>query len=129
MVEDILTKEHFRAILASHTYVIVEFTANWCPACKAITPLYNQLSNTHTIQSELAFIKVNVDTVIDMASEYNITAMPTFMSFKHGAQVAVAGHQVLQGAKVIQLMSIADKLGRLARARVKSRKDVEISPT
>jgi len=64
--------------------VVVDCFATWCGPCKAIAPKMEQYSNTYP---SVAFYKVDVDGVPDVAQELGITAMPTFIFFKNGAKV------------------------------------------
>ncbi|TGJ82322.1 hypothetical protein E0Z10_g6446 [Xylaria hypoxylon] len=73
-----------RALLASTTYVAVDFYADWCPPCRAIAPVFSQLADSHAVKGQLAFAKVNVDHVKDVAGEYGVSAMPTFVFFRKG---------------------------------------------
>ncbi|KAG5951465.1 hypothetical protein E4U57_006879, partial [Claviceps arundinis] len=93
--------EELQSLLSSTTYVVVDFFADWCPPCKAIAPIFEQLAGKHTQPKYLAFAKVNVDKVDGLAATYQITAMPTFMFFKEGKQVAVNGQSLLRGAEVV----------------------------
>ncbi|KAI0403973.1 thioredoxin-like protein [Xylaria palmicola] len=74
-----------RALLASTTYVVVDFYADWCPPCRAIAPIFSRLADTHASKGQLAFAKVNVDHVKNVAGQFNVTAMPTFLFFERGA--------------------------------------------
>ena len=78
---------HFRTLLTGHTYLIADFYATWCPPCKQIAPIYNQLSTTYAAPGKFAFVKVNVDEAREIAAQYGIQAMPTFLLFKDGKQV------------------------------------------
>lgn len=78
--------EHFTQILSSNRITVVDFYADWCGPCKAIAPVYEQLSSQLSRPGTLAFTKVNVDNQKQIAQTYNITAMPTFMVFKSGRE-------------------------------------------
>jgi thioredoxin len=77
---------HFTTILNSNRIVVVDFYADWCGPCKAIAPIYEQLSSQLSRPGTLAFTKVNTDSQKQIAQTYNITAMPTFMVFKSGRE-------------------------------------------
>jgi thioredoxin 1 len=104
-------------LFSSTTYVAVDFFADWCPPCKQIAPVWQKLAEQYTVPRQLAFAKVNVDHAQDIARTYRITAMPTFMFFKDGKQVAVHGQAMIQGADPRALMAAAEKLGGLATKR------------
>ncbi|QPG95092.1 hypothetical protein C2857_007639 [Epichloe festucae Fl1] len=113
-VHYINSAEELQTLLASTTYVVVDFFADWCPPCKTIAPIFEQLATKHSKPDHLAFAKVNVDKVQSLASAYRISAMPTFMFFKEGKQVAVNGQATIQGADPKSLGAAAEKLSGLA---------------
>ncbi|TLD04574.1 thioredoxin-like protein, partial [Venturia nashicola] len=102
-------------LMSNNTYVVVDFYADWCGPCKAIAPSYAALAKQHSIPGVLAFAKVNVDHAQDAAARYRVSAMPTFMFFKEGKQVAVNGQAMIQGADPRSLSAAAEKLGGLAK--------------
>ncbi len=59
--------------------VIVDFYADWCQPCKALNPIIKEISQELTY---IDFIKVNVDTLPDIAQTYSITSIPTILVFK-----------------------------------------------
>jgi thioredoxin 1 len=84
---EITSPLHFRTLLTTHTYLIADFYATWCPPCKQIAPIYAKLSDTHTTAGGFVFVKVNVDEQNEIAAQYGIQAMPTFLLFKDGKKV------------------------------------------
>ncbi|KAF2098597.1 thioredoxin-like protein [Rhizodiscina lignyota] len=107
-------------LFSSTTYVAVDFFADWCGPCKVIAPVYANLAKKHGIPGVLAFAKVNVDEAQDIAATYGVSAMPTFMFFKDGKQVAVNGQPMIRGADPRSLSSAAEKLGGLAKKRAEA---------
>ncbi|KAI0133240.1 thioredoxin-like protein [Hypoxylon sp. NC0597] len=77
-------------LLSSTTHVVVDFYADWCPPCRAIAPIFSELAEKHSSNGHLAFAKVNVDHVNDIAGRYGVSAMPTFVFFRDGAPKGVA---------------------------------------
>ncbi|KAM0330217.1 hypothetical protein ACHAQA_004391 [Verticillium albo-atrum] len=80
----------FDALLSSTTHVVVDFYADWCPPCRAIAPVFSELADNHAVEGQLAFAKVNVDHVNDIAGRYDVSAMPTFVIFRKGVPAGVA---------------------------------------
>eukprot|EP01025_Chloroclados_australasicus_P055745 TRINITY_DN6825_c0_g1_i1.p3 TRINITY_DN6825_c0_g1~~TRINITY_DN6825_c0_g1_i1.p3 ORF type:complete len:117 (+),score=16.19 TRINITY_DN6825_c0_g1_i1:130-480(+) len=64
--------------------IIVDFTAQWCGPCNMIAPKFEQFSEEY---DDIVFLKVDVDEVIDVASECGISAMPTFHIIQNGKKV------------------------------------------
>ncbi|EMC91300.1 hypothetical protein BAUCODRAFT_322316 [Baudoinia panamericana UAMH 10762] len=82
----ITSPQHFSQVLSSSRIVVTDFYADWCGPCKAIAPVYEQLSTQLSRPGTITFTKVNTDTQKEIAQTYNITAMPTFMIFKAGRE-------------------------------------------
>ncbi|KAG6009050.1 hypothetical protein E4U21_003381 [Claviceps maximensis] len=72
------------ALLSSCTYVVVDFYADWCPPCRTIAPVFSKLADTYSRRGHIAFAKVNVDHVKNVAKRYSVSSMPTFMIFEKG---------------------------------------------
>lgn len=70
------------ALLKSTSNVVVDFYADWCPPCRSIAPIFSKLADKHALKGHLAFAKVNVDHVNDVAGRYGVSAMPTFVFFE-----------------------------------------------
>ncbi|KAI9491297.1 thioredoxin [Zychaea mexicana] len=74
----------FQELIKGDKLVIVDFWATWCGPCKMIAPRFEKFSKEYT---DAIFAKVDVDAVPDIAGEYSVRAMPTFMFFKNGKKV------------------------------------------
>ncbi len=77
-----VTKESFESeVINSDKPVIVDFWAEWCGPCKALSPVLDEVA------SEVAnakVVKVNVDEQGDLAQQYGIRGIPTLIFFKGG---------------------------------------------
>ncbi|KAK4951753.1 Thioredoxin-like protein 1 [Elasticomyces elasticus] len=84
---DITSAQHFNSVLSSSRVVVADFWASWCGPCKAIAPLYAQLSTQLSRPATITFVKIDTDAQKDITRTYNITAMPTFLIFKAGREI------------------------------------------
>jgi len=81
-----VTKDTFKAeVLDVKGIVFVDFFATWCGPCKMTAPIIEQLANEH---KDIKFVKVDVDQNGELASEYSIFSIPTFIIFKEGKSVS-----------------------------------------
>ncbi|KAJ9645379.1 Thioredoxin-like protein 1 [Coniosporium apollinis] len=101
----------FSSLLSSSRIVVADFYADWCGPCKAIAPLYEQLSSQLSRPDKITFTKVNTDTQKQIAQSYSITAMPTFVIFKNAREVSR-----IRGANAQQLSEAVKKLAAEAES-------------
>jgi thioredoxin 1 len=64
--------------------VLVDFTAEWCPPCRALAPVLDQLA---TETDDLTVVKVDVDASPEFASAHGVMSFPTLMFFVDGQPV------------------------------------------
>lgn len=77
-----LTSENFeKEVLNSNKTTIVDFYADWCMPCKAMSPIVDEIAEE---KSDIKVCKINVDEAQDIASNYNIMSIPTIIVFKNG---------------------------------------------
>ncbi|KAI8577528.1 hypothetical protein K450DRAFT_251294 [Umbelopsis ramanniana AG] len=81
MVQEIKNLEEFKQLINGGKPVAVDFHAQWCGPCKVIGPKFIKLAEKFP---DIVFAKVDVDEAADVAEEYSIRAMPTFMFFANG---------------------------------------------
>lgn len=105
MPHEISAPLHFRTLLNGYTYLVADFYATWCPPCKAIAPVYEQLSNANTVPGKIAFVKINIDEVRELAAQYKISSVPTLLIFKNGKQI-----EEIKGANVPALKRSVEKI-------------------
>jgi len=85
MAEEIteLDNDNFESVVTSSDKpVIVDFWAPWCGPCKAIAPILEELASE--MGDDVRICKVNVDNNSEIASKYEIRAIPTLLVFKNG---------------------------------------------
>lgn len=81
-----LTSENFKTEISSG-YVLVDFWATWCPPCRKLGPVLEELSND--FDGKIKFTKLDVDKAKDVAAMYNIRSLPTLILFKDAKPVEV----------------------------------------
>lgn len=75
----------FDETLQDTEYAIVDFTADWCPPCKMMHPIYQQMAQKYGEQ--VKFLEVDSEQSPQLVVRYSIHAMPTFTLFKNGEPV------------------------------------------
>ena len=75
----------FRGMIRKQGTTLVEFGAEWCPPCKALLPILDELE--HEYGERMPVLKVDCDESPAIASEYGVMSMPTVIVFHNGAPV------------------------------------------
>lgn len=77
-----LTRDTFaETIFVTNKPFLVEFSADWCSVCKDLHPIIEQLEQEY--QSKINFVKIDVDQDSDLADQFKIDKLPTFLLFKN----------------------------------------------
>lgn len=97
-----INKDQFqKEVLEAKEPVFVDFYADWCGPCQITGPIIEELAKELTA---VKFVKINVDENPDLASQYSIFSIPTFLIFKDGQVVhqmigAMSKEAFLEGIK------------------------------
>lgn len=65
--------------------VLVDFFATWCPPCKMLSPIIEELAND--FDGKVKIGKIDVDQHKKHAGQYKVQSIPTIILFKNGQPV------------------------------------------
>ena len=88
MTEAITTSEFDTEVLQSEAPVLVDFWAEWCGPCRAVSPILEQIAEERA--DELRVVKVNIDEEPELQQRYGILSIPTILLFRGGEPTAAA---------------------------------------
>ena len=71
--------------LRSPLPVLIDFTAAWCPPCRAIAPHVDAIAAAYA--GRLRVGTCDVDSNAELAARLDVRSMPTLMVFKEGKVV------------------------------------------
>ncbi|MFM9877091.1 MAG: thioredoxin [Rhodoglobus sp.] len=72
-------------VLNSKDTIMVDFWAEWCGPCRAVSPILDQIAAEHA--DKIKIVKLNVDDNPQMAMKYQITSIPAMKVFRGGEVV------------------------------------------
>lgn len=72
-------------VLGHSTGVLVDFYADWCYPCKALTPVLEQLAGERG--DDLKIVKLDTDRYQEFSEELGVRTIPTLIYFRDGREV------------------------------------------
>lgn len=79
--------------------VLVDFYATWCGPCQMMSPILEQVGSY--LKNQVQVVKIDTDKYPNLATQYQIHALPTLVLFKNGQPVErIEG--VVQAQQLIQ---------------------------
>ena len=88
-------------ISKSDTPVLVDFYATWCGPCQLMAGILEEVKGQ--LGDRLKVVKIDSDKYPELATEYQVYALPTLILFKQGKQV-----EKIEG--VLQTEALKEKL-------------------
>lgn len=79
-------------VLEAELPVLVDFWAEWCPPCRMVAPIVEELASEY--QGRLKVTKVDTDACPTVSGSYRVMSIPTLMVFRGGQPVGTfVGYQ------------------------------------
>jgi thioredoxin 1 len=86
---DLTTDDFDERVLRADRPVLVDFWAEWCPPCKMIAPILEQIEVEYA--GRLTVAKLNGDDHPEIAARYGVLGFPTLTLYRDGEAV----HQIV----------------------------------
>ena|SRR5438105_1675201 len=86
MATDVTDSTFETEVLESGEPVLVDFWAEWCGPCHAVSPVLERIAE----ERNLKLVKVNIDENQDLAMRYGIQSIPNMILFEGGQPKANA---------------------------------------
>ncbi len=85
MLKEFNNQNFTEEVLNSDRPVVVDFWAQWCGPCKMVAPVLDELSADY--DGRVTIGKVNVDHHPELAEQFSVRNIPTFLFIKNGVVV------------------------------------------
>ena len=101
MTEQISASDWQAKVLDSDKPVLVDFFATWCGPCRMMAPVIDEIATEKA--GEVNVYKIDIDENPQIAQQYGVMSIPTFITFKGGKPAAqTLGAQPKE--KILQLL-------------------------
>ena len=65
--------------------VFLDFYADWCPPCKAMTPTIEELEKENP---SVTFKKIDIEKEQELSQQYKVMSIPTYVIEEDGKEVS-----------------------------------------
>lgn len=76
--------EELAQIIEKPEKIVLFFTADWCPDCQFIYPVMPEIEAEN---ADFTFVRVNRDNFMEVAQEWNIFGIPSFVVLENGKEI------------------------------------------
>ncbi len=83
-LRDVTGSDFEAEVLQSEKPVLVLFSSEWCPSCKRIAPVAEQLSDEVSDRAKVVHVDVSKDQ--ELAARYSVMSIPTVIAFSAGEE-------------------------------------------
>lgn len=84
-VREFTDRNFVEEVLSNHRLVLVDFTGEWCIACRKITPILREIATEY--DGVLQVGEVDVDKCPELAMRYGVRSVPSMLIFDKGKVV------------------------------------------
>lgn len=84
LIEQVKDIQRLKAILLMHDKVVVHFAASWSEASQTFQPIFQTFAEIHM---DIKFISIDADEHEELAQEYDIASLPSFVLIHKGKVV------------------------------------------
>ena len=82
-----VTDQTFDAeVVQSDKLVVAEFYTQFCPVCKRLSPIFEELSDEYG--GKVKFVRIGATQARETASKFAVMAVPTILLLKSGKELA-----------------------------------------
>lgn len=78
-----LNESSYRELMAQKGVVVVDFYATWCPPCKMLAPIMEEIASE---AQGYVVAKLDIDEAIAVANELGVMSIPTVIVFVDGEE-------------------------------------------
>ena len=76
-----VNKNNFNSVKDSEKIVILDFYADWCGACRMVSPLVDEIAEENP---QYLVGKINVDNEPELAAAFGVSSIPMIVVMKNG---------------------------------------------
>ncbi len=77
-----INSENFDSIMKSEQLVVIDFWAQWCGPCRALTPIVEELAEEY--KGKVVIGKCDTDENNDIAVQFGVRNIPMLVFIKNG---------------------------------------------
>ncbi|MGV3740059.1 MAG: thioredoxin [Gammaproteobacteria bacterium] len=81
-IKQITDSSFDKDVISANKPVLVDFWAEWCGPCRALTPIFEEVAASH--HEQIIFAKINIDENPETAAKFGVMSIPTLILFKNG---------------------------------------------